>query len=373
MRELNLNFYGVTVCLLCEAADVLESLRRDFEYFTADGGGGATVPQSGAPLQSPRRQGGTAIQFTLHAGPPPADALPAGMATFRTGEFTVYDSRRVRFVHYHDDAWATYDYAGKNGRIYCHDPERLHELAYLALLSRVGEELDRRRLHRIHALGFELDGKAGLILLPTGGGKSLLALELLRSSRMGIVSDDTPLVSHRARLLAFPIRWGFQSQADTAGIPCHLIRTFRRKRYGLKWLVDLEFFRHRVRTDLPVRWLLIGRRELGRGPKIKPVARAKVLWWLIIYMVIGKGVAQMAEYMLRPTPAGIWRLLQIAFSRSLSALKLAGTTSPHSFLLGPDPGANAQALAAFLKDFREAALPRDSAQSAAFLGKEDED
>ncbi|MBI4386896.1 MAG: hypothetical protein HY551_05910, partial [Elusimicrobia bacterium] len=215
MTELRLDVHGISVLLACDHPVVLESLRRDFAYFEA--GPADTRPH---------------IRWTLHADGARRIAEPARRAAFHMRDFAVFDEGSTRFVRYEDGALAVYDYGARSGHLYCGDPERLHELSYLAVLSRVGEDLDRRKLHRLHALGFEYKGWAGFILLPSGGGKSTLALELIRSSGLGIVSEDTPILSHQMRARAFPLRWGFAPSVDLSSVPKELIRLFRRKRHG---------------------------------------------------------------------------------------------------------------------------------------------
>lgn len=334
MNGLELDFYGATVRVVSDHAGVLESLRRDFEYFLAAGPAGGASP----------------VRLALSLGPPrAAGPTPSFLPTFRTREYAVYDKGKTRFIHYADAALAVYDFAKKSGQIYCEDPERLHELGYLAILSRIGEELDLRGLHRVHALGFEFAGRGGILLLPSGGGKSVLALELLRSTELGLLSDDTPLLSREGRLAAFPLRLAFGPSEDLSDIPGRFIRPFRRRRYGLKRLADGAFFRGRVRSGLPAAWLLIGERREGSKPLIEPCGRLSAARALALNLVVGWGVAQMAEYLLRPSLDDIWSLSVIAASRWRSGWRLLTSVRPQRFVMGSDRAANAAALASFLR------------------------
>ncbi len=62
-----------------------------------------------------------------------------------------------------------------------------YEAAYLFLLSRIGEALDQRHLHRIHALALEYFGRAVLAVFPMGGGKSTLGAAMLRFPEIGFL------------------------------------------------------------------------------------------------------------------------------------------------------------------------------------------
>lgn len=330
-HSLVLNFYGVWAKLRSDHEEILASLREDFKYFIA----------------ARESEGGPKIAWDLYPVAAPPTLAPRGLAAFRLGDYKVYDSGKIRRIVYDDNALAVYDYGLRRGSLYAADAERLHELAYLAVLSRVGEELDGKGLHRVHALGFEFKGQAGLILLPSGGGKSTLALELLRQTDMGIIADDTPLISPDMRLHAFPLRWGFLPAADLSGIPESMIRIFQRKQYGPKKLVDVDFFRSRVRTGCPLRWLIIGSRHSGE-PRLERASRLQVLSSLSIHLIAGHGIAQMSEYVLRPNSREIIKLLNTALRRFRTAFKLARSMELHHFRLGTNTQVNIDLLKDFL-------------------------
>lgn len=323
-RTCRLSLHGVGV-LLEGDAEVLEELRRDFAWFE-DGCG------SPAPLR-----------FTLRRETPPPP-LPGGRAALRARRWSARDAGSLREIRYPEGAVARWDYRARAGSLWCEDPELLRELAYLAVLSRAGEELDRRGLHRVHALGFEKDGAGGLLLLPSGGGKSTLALELLRGTRLNVVAEDTPLLDRRGVLSAFPLRWGFGESADLRGVPETLVRPFRRRTYGLKRVVDVEFFRERVRSGVPLRWLLVGRPH-GGALGVEKASRAEAAAALAVSLVVGHGVAQMSEYVLRPSMEAARVLPSSALSRLRAAYAALSCAQPLRFSPGTDPAAAARLLA----------------------------
>ncbi len=326
MNSLNLDFHGIPVLVESLSEELIEGLRRDFEYFVSPGG-------DREPL----------VILTLDLAPPPPEARPEGPPDFVLRDWRAFDAGSLRRVFYDDGAFAVYDFAQRRGRLYCADLGRLHELAYLAVLSRAGELLDGRGLRRAHALGFAAGGRGGLLLLPSGGGKSVLALEIVRSTGLGLLSDESPLVCDDLRLKAFPLRWGFLPAQDLPGVPEELVRTFRRKAHGPKKLVDVGFFRDRVTAEASPEWLLIGRRHDG-PPSIAPASRLRAFASLLKWMVVGVGLAQMSEYMVFPTRRGLGDLLRLAWRRAKTAWRLSGAARPLEFRLGPDPAANARAL-----------------------------
>ena len=330
---MRLDIYGL-VCEIHSNSDiVLSGLERDFNYF-----------------KTPNSQTQPDFQWELFAESPPESPERFPRFTFR--DFTIYQKRGVRQIEYDQGAaLSIFDFKSFKGRIYCPDQERLQELAYLAILSRVGEALDRRGLHRVHALGFEYAGFGGVVLLPSGGGKSTLALELLRSQApVGFFSEDTPLICRHGLLHAFPLRWSFRTGAKLDWIPKNFIRPFHRKNYGDKSLLDVNFFSKQIRSGLPLRWVIVGQRTSRAVSSLGPASFARGVFVLFKNLVIGLGVPQMAEYRLRFGLIDLTRLAQDAYSR-LKALKLMlGQSSVYSFSLGDDPSESVVVLLGFLKN-----------------------
>lgn len=325
MNELSLHFYGWSARVSGDAA-TLDELHRDFAAFAR--------PAAEGPHEK--------IELILAA--PPA-GLDRGWMLWSGRGHSIRACGVERRVFYRDGAAASFDYSARRGRIWCAEPARLRELGYLAVLSRAGEALDAKGLHRAHALGFAWNGAAGLVLLPSGGGKSELALALLRETKAGLLSDDTPLLDAEATAHAFPLRMGFLPSADLSDVPERWVRPFGRRDYAPKRVVDHDFFRDRVRSGLPVRWLFVGKKG-GDEPRIVPAGAAAAAAALGVGVVIGHGVAQMAEYRLRPTDAV--GLARAALSRARTARALLRRASRWEFTLGRDPGLAARALTAFL-------------------------
>jgi hypothetical protein len=331
MESLNLDFHGIPVLLESMSGDLLSGLRRDFEYFVSPGGD-----------REP------ALILTLDPDPAPPELRPDRSPDFVLRDWRAYDDGSLRRILYDDGAFAVYDFQERRGHISCADLGRLHELAYLAVLSRVGESLDDRGWHRVHALGFASGERGGLLMLPSGGGKSVLAMALVRGTGLLLLSDDSPLVAAELRLKAFPLRWGFLPEQGLAGVPEGRVRLFRRKAFGSKKLVDVGFFRDRLAEEAGADWLLIGRRH-QEAPEFSPVPRLRMFLFLVWWMVVGVGLAQMSEYMMIPTWRGLGRLLHIGWRRARTAWRLSGAARCLVFRLGPDPGANARALEDFTR------------------------
>ena len=125
----------------------------------------------------------------------------------------------------------------------------VHEAAYQYLLSRIGEHLDLKRRPRLHALGLVGGQGAVAVMLPSGGGKSTLALRALEAPGVKLLSEDTPLIDRRGRLHPFPLRIGINA-TDADRVPADHVRRIERMEFHPKLVLELGALRrpHRGRA-----------------------------------------------------------------------------------------------------------------------------
>src|SRR5450432_2230467 len=138
---LRLNVFGISVTVECEDGTVLSNLRSDFIHFES-------------------AESGRDLSLSLSLERPPYDAVPQLEATVYTPRNISFRVGSVTCVDYSGRALALFDDSTMHVRIFSEDRDLLYEAAYLFLLSQLGELLDRQRLHRVHALGFSVAGKA---------------------------------------------------------------------------------------------------------------------------------------------------------------------------------------------------------------------
>jgi len=321
------DFYGVGLSVVTDSPALMESLRRDFEYFVAS-----------APPDP--------IVIRAHLGAPPWERVPACTAsTFTPGAIT-YDAGGIRYNDYHRRALAIYDFAREQGEVWSEDADVLYEVVYLMALSRVGERHDLVGIHRVHALGVAIAGRAALVLLPEGGGKSTLALELLQRPEIELLSDDTPLLT-RGRVLAFPSRIGVRADS-VAGVPSEYLRTVRRRERSPKTVIDFGHFRDRVVPEATPSALIMGVRHGGPHSWIEPLSWRHAVAPLAVNLVFGLGLPQVVEYFLRGGAADTVRKAGIARSRLAVGLRLLHGARTYRLVMGGDVRAGAAAVAAVL-------------------------
>jgi hypothetical protein len=321
------DFYGLTVEVSSTEPQLVEEVRRDFAYFQ--------VPRTGGQVQ---------VEMRLEA-PPYAD-LPAIPASFLTPRNICFHNGKLSYIDYFGHGLVVFNRPALQCTIYGTNRELVHEIAYLFFLSTVGQYLDQRRLHRVHALGVSYRGRGILLLLPSGGGKSTMALKLLNHPGVLLLGEDTPLIDRQGRILPFPLRLGVRLGQQT-GIPEQYLRTVERMEFEPKTLIDIEYFRDRLGQVVEPAAILVGERNLGDVSEIVPLARRRALRALLKYVVVGLGVYQGMEFILE---RGVHEVLgkgEVAASRLYNSVRLLVKAPSYRFILGRDTTKNFQTLLEF--------------------------
>ena len=324
------DFYGFTTQVSSPSTELLDEVRRDFAYFR-------TSPPDRLPQ----------LRAELRPTPPPYGDLPSVPAAFFTPRNVCFRADHLTYIDYFGEALAVFDRREQRCTVYATDLNLLHEIAYLFILSMVGQHLDRKRLHRVHALGLAHLNRGILILLPSGGGKSTLALDLLRKPGFLLLAEDTPLIDRRGRILPFPLRLGVRPGRDT-GVPAEYLRTKPRMEFDPKTLIDLDYFHDRLAGPTASAFLLIGERNLGDVSRIIPLPKPNALKALLKYMVVGLGVYQGLEFLLERGLGDTLGQGSVVTSRLCNSLVLLARTPAYRFILGRNTERNSHALVDFL-------------------------
>jgi hypothetical protein len=327
-ESLFLDFYGQIIEMRAKegAAACLMNLREDFKHFETSFNAGT----SRAIFEIKKET----------AGPYAIKSFPI----FKTRMCTVYGLGKARACHYGDGSavFAT-DGATRKFLTLSPDSDELYEITYMALLSVAGEALDQQGFHRVHALGFEVKREGVLVVLPQGGGKSALAALI---PGLKIYSDETPLL-HGGKIYPYPLRFALKPDVARA-LKMEAGRVFERKLFDAKEL--FPFPADRKASPAPVRHILIGGRSqvssgAGGRARIVKISRTRALPSLIDGMVVGRGVPQMAEFMLRTT--ALASLSMIAASRLKEAIRCIAASHVYKFETVADAFENARVLSEF--------------------------
>jgi hypothetical protein len=319
-----LDVYGLRVSVDGDWEEIVEDVGRDFEWFRqlADfGPADVTVKVERRPPD-----------------PGPYAELPQAFITSRNA---VFQNAHETVIDYFGRALAVYDRARDELRVQGEEAHLVHEAAYLFLLSRIGRHLDRSALTRIHALG--LGGRQGavLVLLPSGGGKSTLALRALRDPSIKLLSEDTPVLDRRGHVHPFPLRIGI-NEHDQRLIPEGAqVRRIERLEYGPKLLLSLGSFTNKIEpVPQPLGHVVIGARTLSKSGRLAPLPRRTLAGPLFRDAVVGVGVAQMVEYVLQSGARDVLKQGRVASSRAYNCAAALKRASAWRLELGRDPEQN---------------------------------
>jgi hypothetical protein len=328
------SFYGYEVDVEGTTEEIVREVGRDFAWFAA--------PDRGVAKRAD-------LRLSLELEDPPWAGLPSVPAAVITPRNVTFRNNGQTYIDYFGRGLAILENGRDTCTMYSSDFDMLREMAYLFLLSTVGQHLDAKRLHRIHAMGVNHNGGGILLLLPSGGGKSTMTLELLKQSDFTLLSEDTPLIDKGGTMHPFPLRLGVRG-SGSSDIPREFQRTFNRMEFDPKTFVDVDFFRHKVSDSVPVSMILVGERNLGEISGVVPLSRPQAMKALIKYLVVGLGVYQGLEFLLEQ---GIWDIrskLGVFASRMWNGWGLVRRAPAYKLILGRDTAKNSRALMEFIRN-----------------------
>lgn len=332
--------YGFRFTVRSTAEEALRGIEQDFAFFKSNTPG--------------------AINIDLIEEDPPSDGLPLSDAIVYTPRNVTYRTGHLRYIDYHGRALGVQDTSTGTYKLYARDANLLYEATYLYLLSQLGSYLDKRGIHRMHALGITIKERAVLVLLPMGGGKSTLGLELLKRPDVQLLSDDSPFIDRKGNVLAFPLRLGLLPGSENA-VPAEHRRVIDRMEFGPKHLVNYSYFKNRVQASAAAGIVFIGARTLAPTCRIEEAGPAAALKACIANCVVGVGLFQGLEFILRTSPFELFKNSVVGASRLRNCVKLLSRSRAvcHIHL-----GRNSQLNAETLVEYANAHLTRPAENAA---------
>jgi hypothetical protein len=272
--------YGLGLTVLGDWDEVVEALRRDLAWFETE--------SSDAD-----------VQIELSKGEPDYDAFGDVVASFVTERNVVYHAGGSTIIDYLGRAVSILDGAA-GAHIVGTDPRVARRAGFDFALARIGDHLDRHSMPRLHGLG--LSGSEGgvVVMLPSGGGKTTLALRALRADGVRFLSEGSPIVDREGRLhpLPFPL-WVRDSAPEAADLPAEHVRVVDGELSDPR-ILELAAFEDRIETKPPrLAHVVLGRRSLGRESLLEELPRRAATRALLRDSVVGFGFFQGAEFLLR--------------------------------------------------------------------------
>jgi hypothetical protein len=330
------DFYGVRVGVECDDGEILVRVHEDFRYFSR--------PEEFAASPAP-------CHLSIHAcrRAPDYDALPPIRATIYSPRNICYSDGDRTYIDYFGGALSIYSRRQQKLEIYSEQLHLLHEVIFLTILSRVCEELERKGMHRVHALAVERNTQCALFLLPAGGGKTTLGMGILKLDvPYRLVSEDSPLITRGGQVLPFPLRFGIVAKEKPDVAPEHL-NYLERMEFEPKYLISLRAFEGRIAEGAcHPRMIFLGERTLAPTCKIRKVGRMTGLRALVRHMIIGVGLYQGVEFLLQTSITDLFKYAGLFFSRLVAGIAMLRQSRVFVVELGRNPQQNLSEILTFL-------------------------
>jgi hypothetical protein len=330
--QARLDIYGLRILVAGDWPEVVEAVRLDFAWF-----------------EVPHGSGSVDVEVLVERRPPDFDTLPSVPAAFVTPRNVVFQDGDRTIVDYFGRAVSVRDRAAGRLVVQGEDLHLVHEAVYQFLLSQAGEHLDDRGLPRLHALGLVGAQGAVAVILPSGGGKSTLAVRGVRDDRVKLLSEDSPLLDRRGRLYPFPLRIGV-NVTDAELLPSEHVRRIERMEFHPKLVLELSAFRDRIEAvPQPLRHLVLGSRTLGTEARLEPLAKRRAIGTLLRECVVGVGLYQGLEFVLQNGMRDVLGKVGTATTRSASCAAGLAKAKVWRLTLGRDAERNWEALEPLLR------------------------
>lgn len=328
-----IDVYGLRIAVHADWPEVADAIALDFAWFKQLGGPGRDAD----------------IEIAIERRPPDFDSFGDLNAVFVTPRNVVYQDGERTIVDYFGRAVSILDRRSQRLIVQGEDHHLVHEAAYHYILSAVGRHLDARGLPRLHALGLVGAQGAVAIMLPSGGGKSTLALRAIKTDGVKLLSEDTPLLDRHGRLHPFPLRIGVNA-TDAASVPAENVRRLERMEFHPKLALEVEAFADAIHAGpAPLRHIVIGRRTLGRGASLERLPRRQAAGTLLREVVVGVGVYQGMEFVLQRGMRDVLTQVRPAAVRSACCLTALRNAQVWRLNTGRDFDANWAALQPLLR------------------------
>ncbi len=331
MKTIYFNFYHVQVAVSSNWDELLDYLRKDFCFFLKD------------------RPSKDQIEIELLKEKPDFKILPEKKRNFQKSNCILYDTERLRYIDYYNEAIATFDLKYKKYKLFSEDLNRAHEISYLAILSLVGKKLDLLGMHKLHAFAVSYDDVVLICMMPSKGGKSTLLLELLKEPRFKLVSDDIPLIYKDGRVLPFPIKLGLNSPVHPFENGNHeeFLYKVDRVDHGEKWFLSTESIKEKL-VDGNKRFhkiiLIEGFRFGGLDSQIKESHFLSSFLGVFKHGVVGIGTPMVLELFWLPGIKDFFYRIIITCKRLIAFSLLVFRSKKYTFYLGRDQASAAKLL-----------------------------
>ncbi|MFA5737143.1 MAG: hypothetical protein WCX70_00670 [Candidatus Paceibacterota bacterium] len=258
-------------------------------------------------------------------------------------DYIIYEKGNLRVIDFFSEGLSIFDKKTKKTEIYCQDLDYLYEIFYLAFESLVGESLEKKGFTRIHCLALEKDGRANILMLPPGGGKTTLALKFLEHPTIKVLTEDI-LLFKKGKFYGLSFRWGVRQQSSEFA-PTRLM--IRRNEHN-KHLIDTANLK--LASKATYGKIIVGIRQLNDACAIKPASRLFVFCRMFKPMVLGLELQQSLAYFLLGNLKDFILKSKLVLKRLESIIKISFHSQGYEVFLGNNIEKNYEILTKFLNE-----------------------
>lgn len=333
--NIQLNFYGLKIRINLPDNVSCEALGKRFAFFIDHSKGLETDYEINLRKEKPDYN-----QFNFIK---PQYYSPRNICYFESG-------RKV--VNYHGDALVIQSADKKSAEVISSNEVLMETITESLITFQTGKYFDDKGYFRVHALAFSYKNKGVLVLLPRGGGKSTLILELIKNRKVALISEDTPLITEGRDIYSFPKDIGVYSHKVPKNIPeahlksIHYAGSAEEELQGIeKHSIGIEYFKDSISTE-PVKASIIikGERYLGKGANIRSITYPAAWYEMFKNCIVGLGLYQGLEYAINVHPAELFGKLFLGLKRAKACTKFLFGTQKYEFQMGVEPKKNAECL-----------------------------
>ena len=282
---------------------------------------------------------------------PPYASFPSVPVKFSTPRNVVYQAGQMKIIDYFGKGVVLEDRPCKTFRIYSENLNFLAEAFYLLVLSLFGQFCDSKGLLRVHALSVSYNNKAILLPVSPGGGKSTMAMALLKEKEFKLISDDESIYDKSGRILPLPLRIGTLNKKIVNSIPDKFVYEIDRMEFGKKYFIDCRYWGSQIeKRPLKKIVLFTSQRILNGKPSIRTVSESDVLRTLIRDAVFGIGLYQGIEFLFNHSTAEAFSKINVILKRLRMAVRLSRGSSKYGMVFSDDIEANAECFKNFIRN-----------------------
>ena len=320
------DFYGLSLQVESDWPEIQRAISLDYAWFERE--------DPGAPPDANVR---------IVRGAPDVSSYGELPASFVTPRNIVYQAEGTTIVDYFGRAVSIFDRSSGQLTVRGDDEGLVHEAAYQFILSRAGAHFDAMGWTRLHGLGMVGSRGGVVVMLPSGGGKTTLALRAVEEN-VSLISEDTPLLDRSGKLHPFVLRMGInEADADRLGI--RGARRLERMEFRPKLAIEVETFADRIAAaPQPLTDLVVGTRTLGGESRLEPMPKRRAIGALVREGVVGVGVYQGMEFVLQHGMRDTLAKLGVAGSRAVCCAVALRRARVWSLKLGRETEKNWAAL-----------------------------